>query len=304
VQVDAVEYYAIQDPMTELNRYRAGELDITATVPGPMVNNLRSTRDSELRIASRLGIYYLAFDLSEGPLDDLALRQALTMAIDRDSLVAIIGRGEQPAYGLVPDGVSGYAPVRYTWSGLTVAQREAEARRIFASSGFSRAEPRKLKLTYDAGDIHERVALAVSSMWHEVLGIDVELDKREWKYFLATRDNREDWQIMRFAWTGDYDHASTFTGILHSASPQNLPGYNSSRFDELIDAAVTAEDSEAQSRLFAAAEAVMLDDYPIAPLYFYVSKHLVSPVVQGFHSNVLDQHPSRFLQMSAESSRP
>ena len=70
---------------------------------------------------------------------------------------------------------------------------------------------------------------------------------------------------MRFAWTGDYDHPSTFTGILHSESP---------RFDELID------------------------DYPLAPLYFYVSKHLVSTSVRGLHPNVLDQHPSRFMHLT------
>jgi len=304
VHIDVVEYYAIQDPLSELNMYRAGELDITATLPGASISNLRITHESEMHIAPSLGIYYLAFDLSEGPLDDLLLRKALTMAIDRDSLVKIIGRGEQPAYGLVPDGVSGYAPARYGWRTLADADRQAEARRTFASSGYSPAKPLQLKLTYDAGDIHEKVALAVSSMWRDVLGIEVELDKREWKYFLATRDDREEWQVMRFAWSGDYNHVSTFTGILHSASPQNLAGYSNSRFDELIDAAGTTQGAEKQSDLFASAEAVMLADYPIAPLYFYVSKHLVSPSLRGFHDNALDQHPSRFLQLKMESSRP
>jgi len=300
VHIDVVEYYAIQDPLSELNMYRAGELDITTTVPGANFKDLRRTRRSELHVAPRLAIYYLAFDLSEAPFDNLPLRHALTMAIDRESLVEIIGRGEQPAYGLVPDGVSGYAPARYGWSALGNAERQAEARRIFAGSGYSPAEPLQLKLTYDADDIHETVALAISSMWRDVLGIDVELDKREWKYFLDTRDRREEWQIMRFAWTGDYDHPGTFTGILHSASPQNLPGYNSSRYDELIDAAVATNDARAQSALFNSAEATMLSDYPIAPLYFYVSKHLVSPSVRGFQSNVLDQHPSRYLRLTKE----
>jgi oligopeptide transport system substrate-binding protein len=298
VQIDVVEYYAIQDPLSELNMYRAGELDITTTVPGPNVKQLRDTRSGELHIAPSLGIYYLAFDLSEDPLNDLALRQALTMAINRNALVSVIGRGEQPAYGLVPDGVSGYKPARYGWSSLSEIEREAEARRIFASSRYATTTPLRLKLTYDAGDIHEKVAVAVSAMWRDVLGIDVELDKREWKYFLATRDNRKEWQMMRFAWTGDYDHASTFTEILHSASPQNLPGYANPRFDELLDAAVNASDTSTQAQLLAQAEAVMLENYPIAPLYFYVSKHLVSPSVRGFHNNVLDQHPSRFLSLA------
>ena len=92
-----------------------------------------------------------------------------------------------------------------------------------------------------------KVALAVSAMWRDVLGVEVALDKREWKYFLDTRDRREEWQIMRFAWTGDYDHPSTFTGILHSESPQNLAGYKNPRSDELIDAATITVEPDAQS---------------------------------------------------------
>jgi ABC-type oligopeptide transport system substrate-binding subunit len=282
--------------------YRTGEIDITATVPGANIDALRNTRENELHIAPSLGIYYLAFDLSEEPLDDRALRQALTMAIDRNALVEIIGRGEQPAYGFIPDGVSGDTPTRYDWSTLDDDQRQAEARRIFASSKFASSRPLPLRFTYDVGDIHEKVALAVSSMWRDVLGIDVELDKREWKYFLATRDVRDEWQVMRFAWTGDYNHPSTFTDILNSASPQNLPGYKNSRYDELIGAALAEQDPQIQAHLFSLAEAAMLDDYPIAPLYFYVSKHLVGPTIEGYDNNALDQHPSRFLRFRDDTS--
>jgi len=304
VRIDMVEYYAINDLLTELNMYRAGELDITASVPGANVEKLRANRPSELRIAPRLAIYYLAFDLSEAPLDDLALRQALSMAIDRTALTQVIGRGEQPAFGLVPDGVRGYTPSRYAWETLTNPERQEQARRMYANSPHSANDALRLKLSYDTGDIHERIALAVSSMWRDVLGIDVELDKREWKYFLETRGKRDEWQIMRFAWTGDYDHASTFTDILLSTSPQNLPGYASSRFDSLIAAATAEQDVDVQARLLASAESTMLDDYPIAPLYFYVSKHLVGPGVRGFDDNVLDQHPSRYLRLESNSTSP
>jgi ABC-type oligopeptide transport system substrate-binding subunit len=298
VHIDTVEYYAIQDLLSELNMYRAGELDITASVPGANVEELRVSRESELQIAPSLAIYYLAFDLSEAPFDDVALRQALSMAIDRRALVDVIGRGEQPAYGLIPDGVSAYTPSRYDWQSLGDAERRSEARRIFESSQHHGDESLQLKLTYDVGDVHEKVALAVSSMWRDVLGIEVELDKREWQYFLETRDNRDEWQIMRFAWTGDYNHASTFTDILLSASPQNLPGYQNPRFDSLAAAALAEQDTDAQAQLFASAEAEMLSDYPIAPLYFYVSKHLVGPTVLGFEQNVLDRHPSRYMRLS------
>ena len=298
VHIDTVEYYAIQDLLSELNMYRAGELEITASVPGANIEELRVSRSSELHVSPSLAIYYLAFDLSEAPFDDIALRQALSMAIDRRALVNVIGRGEQPAYGLVPDGVSAYTPARYDWQSLNDTERQNEARRVFKSSPHYGNDSLRLTLTYDTDDIHEKVAVAVSSMWRDVLGVEVELDKREWKYFLETRGNRGEWQIMRFAWAGDYNHASTFTDILLSASPQNLPGYQSPRFDSLVAAALAEQDTNAQAQLLASAEAEMLDDYPIAPLYFYVSKHLVSPAVLGFEQNVLDQHPSRYLRLS------
>ena len=298
VHVDFVEYYAVQDLLAELNMYRAGELDVTASVPGANVNDLREDRPAELRISPKLGTYYLAFDLSEAPFDDLALRKALSMAIDRRALAEVIGRGEQPAYGFIPDGVAAYEPARYGWATLSDDERQQQARRTFAASRHASDQPLQLTLTYDAGDIHEKVALAVSGMWRDVLGIETELDKREWKYFLETRDRRDEWQIMRFAWSGDYNDAGTFADILLSSSPQNLPGYDNELYDDLLDKALREPDPAERARLMSAAEATMLGDYPIAPLYFYVSKHLVSPGVQGFENNVLDQHPSRYLRKS------
>lgn len=302
VAIDGVQFHAITAPVTELNMYLAGDLDITSTVPGSRVKSLRNTHADELQIAPYLALYYLAFDLSEAPFDDPTLRKALSMAIDRDALVDVIGRGEQPAYGLVPDGVSGYEAARFDWASLPASARETEAQRLYAAAGYSPDRPLRLTLMYDAGDIHETIVLAVAGMWREVLGVDVELDKREWKYFLATRENRKDWELMRFAWTGDYDHPGTFADILHSSSPQNLPGYASTDYDDLLSLAEAAENPEEQMRLYARAEAAMLDDDPIAPLYFYVSKHLVAPHISGFEKNVLDRHPSRYLRKV--SARP
>lgn len=296
VAIDGVQFFAITEPVTELTMFRAGELDITSTVPGSHVNSLRKTHAAELQIAPSLALYYLAFDLSEAPFDNATLRKALSMAIDRDALVDVIGRGEQPAYGLVPDGVNNYEPARFGWTALPAEERLVQARRYYEEAGYAAEQPLRLTLLFDAGDIHETIVLAVASMWREALDVEVELDKREWKYFLATRENRDDWQVMRFAWSGDYDHPGTFADILRSTSPQNLPGYASDRYDQLLSEAGAATDPQEQMRLYALAEAEMLADNPIVPLYFFVSKHLVAPGVSGFESNVLDRHPSRYLQ--------
>jgi ABC-type oligopeptide transport system substrate-binding subunit len=295
VPIDEIRYYPVTEPMTELNMYRAGELDITFAVPGSHVQQLQELHAGELRIEPYLALYYIAFDVSEPPFDDRSLRQALSMAIDRETLVQLLGRGEQPAFGLVPGGIKHYDPARFDWMSLPAAERRARASALYEAAGYSGEQPLRITLLYDAGDFHETIALAVSDMWRETLGIDVHLDKREWQYFLATRDNRADWQAMRFAWVADFDHPAAFADIFRSTSRQNLPGYASERYDQLLAEAEATVDPAEQMRLYAEAEAVLLADAPIAPLYFYVSKHLVSPSVSGFESNVFDRHPSRYL---------
>jgi len=298
VSVRIVDYFPIVEPNTELNMYRAGELDITATVPVANIDELRRNRPDELQISSSLALYYLAFDLSEAPLNVLPLRKALSMAIDRRTLVQIIGRGEQAAFGVVPAGVAGYEPARYAWMRAPDEDRETQARRMYAQAGYSAANPLDVSFMYDVGDIHETIALAVAAMWRDVLGVNVTLDKREWKHFLATRENRAEWQIMRFAWTGDYNGATTFLDIFQSDSPQNLSGFRDTRYDQLLEEASRTIDTPAAVKLLQKSEQRILDEYAIAPLYFYVSKHLVKPEIGNFEMNILDSHPSQYLVKS------
>jgi len=300
VAIDEIVYLPIVDPLTELNLFRAGELDITHSVPTERIGTLRQDMPGALRIAPSLALYYLAFDLTEPPLDDVRLRQALSMAIDRRQLVGIIGRGERPAFGIVPDGVAGYQGAEFEWRYSSDDERRAEALRLYNETGYDETAPLTIKYTYDTGDIHEKIALAVSSMWRDVLGVDVQLEKKEWQYFLDTRDQRSDWQVMRFAWYGDYNHASTFTNIFRSTDEQNLPRFNNPGYDSLLAEASRERDSLRQAELLAKAEALLLDEHPVAPLYFYVSKHLVAPRIGGFEHNALDRHPSRFLYLEAD----
>jgi ABC-type oligopeptide transport system substrate-binding subunit len=293
--IEFVEYYPIADPAAELTLYRAGQLDITATIPPVAFATVGRDRPREVHLAPGLALYYLAFDLSEPPFDNPALRKALSMAIDRQRLVEILGRGEQAAYSLVPPGVHGHVPVSYDWRDAPRAQREAQARQAYGTAGYHDRSPPTIQLTYDAGDVHEKVALAVRSMWQEVLGIDVSLRRLEWKAFLDTRNDRSAWQVMRFVWVGDFDDASTFTEVFESGSAQNLPGYSNPRYDELLKKAAGTGEEEARQRMLTEAERVLIEDYPIVPLYFLVSKHLVSPRVQGYLPNAMDRHPSRYL---------
>lgn len=297
VEIDEVVYLPVVNPVAEYDMYRAGEIDITNTIPSESIRTARENFGNQVRIAPSLALYYLAFDLSDAPLDSLTLRQALTMAVDRERLVELIGRGEQAAYSIVPPGVAGYESVSFDWRGLSNIEREQRARELYSAAGYSSATPLNIRFIYDAGDIHERVALAVTAMWRDVLGVETRIEKREWKYFLDTREQRDEWDVMRFAWFGDYNAANTFLDIFRSRDTQNLAGYESPRYDELLTAAAGQNEAQTATALMRDAEAELIGDYPIAPLYFFVSKHLVKPHVLGFENNVMDRHPSRLLRL-------
>lgn len=295
VKTEYIEYIAIVDELTEFNMYRAGELDVSGTIPSNYVRQARADYEDEVRIAPSLAFYYLAFDLTEAPLDDRNLRQALSMAIDRVQLTEILGRGDQPAYAIVPPGVTNYASAQYDWSASDAAERVDRARELYETAGYSQDNPLTLRYVYDSGSIHEKVALAIGAMWRDSLGVVVEFDKREWKYFLDTRDNRSEWQVMRFSWFGDYNDASTFLDIFASGNVQNLPRYSSAAYDELLRSASLQVDPTLRAEQLATAEKTLINDYPIVPLYFFVSKHMVKSDVAGFESNIMDRHPSKYL---------
>jgi oligopeptide transport system substrate-binding protein len=140
-------------------------------------------------------------------------------------------------------------------------------------------------------------------MWQEVLGIEVTLRQLEWKAFLDLRADRDSWQVMRFAWAGDYDDAGTFTGLFVSGGENNLPGYADPRYDDLLRRASAEADPAVRAALLADAERLLLAAYPVVPLYFMTAKHLVAPRVQGFRPNALDRQPSRWLRLEPLSPR-
>ena len=299
VSIAEVEYFPIDDETAEMNMYRAGELDITYAIPSASVAMLRESMPDEVRIAPRLTFYYYGFDMTQPPLDNVDLRRALSMAVDRRQLVELIGRGELPAYGYVPTGTSNHVSASYDWRDLSDSERIAEARAAYAAAGYGPDNPLTLNLVFNTGSIHERIAVAVKSMWEDTLGVEIETDKREFAYLLETRDRRDEWDIMRLAWSGDYDDPLSFLQIFRSDSPQNLARYADPEFDRLLDKGTIEVDPARRLEVMTAAEGTVLNDYPLVPLYFYVSKHLVKPNVGGFEDNVLSRHPSRFITLDA-----
>jgi ABC-type oligopeptide transport system substrate-binding subunit len=304
--IDEVRHHVLTQPMTELNRYRAGELHITGTVPADNFAQLREEYPDELRVAPSLGIYYYGFNLVKPPFKDNArIREALSLAVDRERIVAsITGRGEAPAFSFVPPGVANYEPRRLEFADQSQERRNAHARRLIAQAGYGPDNPLQIELRFNTNDLHRRIALAVQAMWKEELGVETELINEEFQVLLANMRAAEVTQVFRSSWLGDYNDAHTFLSIMQDGHASNMPRYSNDEFDALMQSAATQTNPDLRRSYLEEAERVLLSDHAVIPIYFLVSKHLVSPAVRGWGDNVLDYHYSHHLSLAPAEAAP
>jgi len=294
-----VRYLLISDENAELARYRGGELQVTFVVPRGQFDWIRAHLAAELHVAPQLSTYYYGFNLRRAPFKDQPkLRRALSLVIDREKLAYLVLRvGELPAYGWVPPGMDNYTSQSFDYAQLPMATRIAEAQQLYRECGYSREKPLTFELRYNAGEVHTKLAIAITSMWKEALGVDVRLTQVEFKSLLQDID-RGDVEMFRSSWVGDYNDAYTFAQVLKSDFGVNLPHYESPRYDALLHAAALQQDPLLRGALLEEAERVMLADHPLLPLYFYVNKHLVKPEVLGWYDNVMNVVYSRDLALA------
>jgi oligopeptide transport system substrate-binding protein len=298
VQIDTVYFHATENIDAELRRYRAGELDMTFQFPSSQYDWIQANLPGELRNEPYISTYFYAFDVTEPPFDDIRLRQALSMAVDRRVIAAdVAGAGQPPAFGLVPPGVDNYTAARYAWASLSDEERLAEARRLYAAAGYSAENPLRTEIRYNTSENHQRLAIAVASMWRQNLGVEATLVNEEWKVMLQTRLDHPAWDVMRFGWIGDYNDAYTFLEIFESSHGQNFSGYADPEYDAMLAHIARETDLRARRELMQGAEQRVLDAYPIVPLYFYTNKHLVKPYVKGFRANIMDHNYTRHLRL-------
>ena len=301
IALDGVTWFPIEEPAAELARYRAGELHLTETIPAGRFAWLRENLGAELHVHPYLGSFWLSYNLRHPALGrSRELRQALSLAVNREILVkAVLGAGDLPGWSVVPPGIAGYPPAALPQSVLSQAQREDEARRLFRASGADRGGPLRLELRYNTSAVHRRVAVAVASMWKQVLGVHTDLVNEEWKVFVNNRSMGVVTEVFRGGWIADYGDPSSFLDLFVGGSSLNHTFYAGARFDELMAAAAIAAPAR-RLELLQQAEAQLIQDMPVIPLYYYVSRHLVNPAVRGYRDNVRDIHLSRYLGLGPD----
>jgi oligopeptide transport system substrate-binding protein len=304
-KLDGVKYLQIADENAELTRYRAGDLHTTSVVPRGQFDWIKQNLAAELHVSPQLNTYYYGFNLRRAPFkDSLPLRRALSLVVDRERLAKVVLKvGELPAYGWVPPGVHNYTSQSFDYAARSMPERIAEARKLYAQAGYSAAKPLQFELRYNSGEVHDRMAVAVSSMWKEALGVEAQVRAVEFKSLLQDVD-RGDVEMYRSSWVGDYNDAYTFVQYLKSDFGINMPRYHSAEYDELVVAAAAEADEAKRRELLQRAEGVALRDHALLPLYFYVNKHLVKPQVKGWYDNVMNVVYSRDLELAPPVTTP
>ena len=298
VKIERVFFYPTQDYSAALKRFRAGELDMNLGVPPQEIGWLRASMPSALHIVPFLLTQYVLFNVKQKPFDDVRVREALSLAIDREIIAAkVMHAGEKPAYSLVPPHIPDYpgtAAIRFR--GQPMDERIARATALLSEAGYGWKNPLAFDFNIQDQTDSRLIAVALQSMWKNV-GAQIRIlpsdDKNHYNLLL-----KQAFSVAWSGWVADYRDAKDYLLIgQSSAKDLNNGAYASPKFDALISQADRTADPQGRGRLLAGAEQVMLDDVALAPVYFAVSRTLVSPAVQGWVDNQINTNRSRYLRL-------
>ncbi|EKS7767096.1 peptide ABC transporter substrate-binding protein [Edwardsiella piscicida] len=280
-----VTFVPINQESAATKRYLAGDLDITESFPKNMYQALKKRIPDEVFTPVQLGTYYYAFNTRRAPLNDARVRRALSYAIDREIIAGkVVGSGEKPAYRLTPDVTDGVVPQPLPMQRMSQAERNRQARAWLREAGYGPSRPLRLTLLYNTAENHQKIAIAVASMWKKSLGVQVKLTNQEWKTYVDSRNSGQ-FDVVRASWIADYNEASSFLGLLGSRHSGNLSGFSQPAYDALLQQAAREGNGQTRSAIYQQAERMLAEEAPIAPLYQYTNARLIKPWVKGYPIN-------------------
>ncbi len=291
VALNTVDVLALQGAPTMLNLYLTGQVDWITDVPSAVIPDLRDRED--FHIQPQLGTYFYRLNTTVKPLDDVRVRRALALAIDKEAITKWVTLGGEVATNrVVPPGIDGYE------TAINNEFNPQEAQRLLAEAGFPNGQgfPR-LEILYNTHEAHQAIAEVVQAQWARHLGIRVGLTNMEWQSYLEHTQNMK-YSIGRAGWIGDYVDPNTFLDMWVSGGANNETGWSHPEYDRLIAEAAKTQDPDQRMELFHQAEAILVEEKPIIPIYHYVTKNMVRPEVQGFYGNPLDVHPLSAIRMA------
>ncbi|MGY9369047.1 oligopeptide ABC transporter substrate-binding protein OppA [Citrobacter pasteurii] len=281
--INQVTYLPISSEVTDVNRYRSGEIDMTYNnMPIELFQKLKKEIPNEVHVDPYLCTYYYEINNQKAPFNDVRVRAALKLALDRDIIVnKVKNQGDLPAYSFTPPYTDGAKLVEPEWFKWSQEKRNEEAKKLLAEAGFTADKPLTFDLLYNTSDLHKKLAIAAASIWKKNLGANVKLENQEWKTFLDTR-HQGNYDVSRAGWCADYNEPTSFLNMVLSDSSNNTVHYKSPAFDKLIADTLKATDDAQRSELYSQAEQLLDKDSAIVPVFYYVNARLVKPWVGGY----------------------
>ncbi len=279
--LDRVVFYMVNELMTALSLYETGALDMV----DPLPQAVPFWRDSrEYYAVPNLRCDYYGFNIKKPPVNDVRVRRALAMAIDKSRIPQILKQDHLPASSWLPRGMFAFNPeIGYPFN-------PEKAREILAEAGYpgGRGFP-PITIAYNTYQTHKMVAEYVQQQWRQNLHIGVHIQNMEWKVFLKELQHDAP-AVFRLGWGADYPDPDNFMRVFLSNSGNNHTNWANPEFDRLVEEAAVEIDPEKRQALYNRAQRMLLEqDCVIIPLFHYTRVWLIKPWVKGLQLNALDQ---------------
>ena len=296
VRIDTVNYIPTEDRSTAMKRLEAGELDTNDDIPTEQLADLKAKFGDQVHIGPYLGTYYYAFKLTKAPWDNVKLRHAISMAIDREYLAEKVWTNTMiPAYSFVPPGITGYETRPTDYSEMSQIDREDAAKKILAELGYGPDKPLKMEIRYNTSENHKNTAVAIQEQL-KPLGVEVTLLNTDTKTHYGHLEQHGDFDVARAGWIADYKDPENFLALCKTGTGNNYAEYSNKAYDDLLAAAAAEPDPAKRMKSLSDAEQIgVATDLCVLPLLYYSYHNIVSSKIKGWEENVMDVHPTRFM---------
>ena len=299
VCLDQIFYYPTADDNAAERKVRTGDLDINANFSGSRLEEINKNLPGYARIHSYTGLTYFLFNIRKPPFDNEKVRAAISMTADREFVTEqILKAGQQPAYSLVPPGIADYASgaVSVDFKGQSLETRLTRARKLLEEAGYGPKNPLKFTFSFRNTGDNPRVAPVVQQNWAkiapwvqvDILGAEVQINYEKLR--------NGDFQLGDAGWIADFNDAKNFVYLFQTSTDQlNYGKYSNPKFDRLMEAADVEKDAKKRADLMQEAEALVLKENGVMPMWFLTNRNLVSPRITGWEDNAVDIHRARYL---------
>lgn len=284
VDLDEVKINIVSDETTAFSMYNAGELDAIGDPYNTIATDAmdQAKKSPEYKASPKDALYMYKFNTEKDFVKNQHIRRALSYAINRQEIVDNITKaGQQPAAGFVPS----FDSKLFKDHDVEAAKKELELG--MKELGITNVNDIKLTISYNTSEGHAKIAQAIQEQWKQALGINAELSNAEWKVYLDQM-HKGDLQVMRAGWSADYSDATNYLNMFASVeNGDNNTGWYSDEYTNLLNKAKEESDAAKREELLKSAEKIIVEEAPIAPLYYYVTPSVVKENVKGFEQTPL-----------------